>query len=134
MNARRALFIAVMVVVGGNVQAQHCSGGADGGMDATGNQCNQIEPAVAISANAGAAAARESGLEEYAKGHYATAAAHFRRAAEAGDVRSAEILALMYRVGPRLYGESVPVDAAESARWAMLAASRRVTPAVSAAR
>jgi len=130
MKARRALLIAAMVVVGGNVQAQHCSGGADGGMDATGNQCNLVEPSMANPM----AAARESGLEEYAKGHYATAAAHFRRAADLGDARSAEILALMYRLGPRIYGESFPADAAESARWAVLAASRRVPPAVSAAR
>ncbi|MEO8345701.1 MAG: hypothetical protein ABI607_08410, partial [Betaproteobacteria bacterium] len=49
----------------------------------------------------------------------------FQSAAETGDARSAEILALMYRFGPRLYGDQVTVDAAKSAYWAALAADRR---------
>jgi TPR repeat protein len=46
-------------------------------------------------------------------------------AAEAGDVRSAEMLALMYRFGPRLFAPGVAADAAESAKWAAIAADMR---------
>jgi len=67
----------------------------------------------------------EEGLVAYERGHDAEAAAYFRRAAEGGDVRSAEMLALMYRFGPRLFGPGVAADAAESARWAGIAAEGR---------
>ena len=46
-------------------------------------------------------------------------------AAELGDARSAEVLALMYRFGPRLYPGSVPDDAAEAAEWVGRGGSRR---------
>jgi len=68
---------------------------------------------------------REQGLLEYDIGHYAAAVILFQSAAEAGDARSAEVIALMYRFGPRLYGDQVAVDAAKSAHWAAIAADRR---------
>jgi len=55
-------------------------------------------------------------------------------AAELGDARSAEVLALMYRFGPRLYPGSVPDDAAEAAEWwAAVAADARGREALAAA-
>ena len=68
---------------------------------------------------------REQGLLEYDNGHYAAAVILFQGAAEAGDARSAQIIALMYRFGPRLYGDQVAVDAAKSAHWAAIAADRQ---------
>jgi len=79
----------------------------------------------AYAADRGADVLREDGLLEYERGHYAAALTYFRGAAVSGDPRSAEILALMYRFGPRLYGDGVPADAAESARWAAAATQGR---------
>jgi TPR repeat protein len=73
---------------------------------------------------------RAEGLDAYERGHYTEAAACFRRAAEAGDARSAEILALMYRFGPWLFPEGVPVDGAEAGKWAAVAADARRREAV----
>jgi TPR repeat protein len=69
-----------------------------------------------------AAAARAQGLLEYEIGHYTEAVGHFRTAAEAGDVRSAEILCLMYRLGSTVYGERIEASRSQAARWAALAA------------
>lgn len=66
----------------------------------------------------------EQGLLEYDQGHYAAAVILFQGAADAGDARSAEILALMYRFAPQLYGDQVAADAAKSAHWAAMAADR----------
>lgn len=41
MNLIGTLFLATAVALAGNARAHSCSGGPDGGMDATGNQCNQ---------------------------------------------------------------------------------------------
>ncbi len=65
---------------------------------------------------------REQGLLEYENGHYAAAAIHFQSAAESGDARSAEVLALMYRFGARLYGDQLNADAAKTAYRAALPA------------
>lgn len=71
---------------------------------------------------------RADGLAAYERGHDAEAMSYFRRAAEAGDARSAEILALMHRLGPALYA-GVPVDAGEAGKWAAIAAeARRAAP------
>lgn len=47
MFADRNLFLAAILLASGStLQAQTCSGGPDGGMDATGNQCSTwVEPA-----------------------------------------------------------------------------------------
>ncbi len=82
-----------------------------------------------------ASALCEQGLAEYEIGHYVQAVAYFRSAAELGDARAIEVLALMYRLGERLYGGQVRVDKFEAARWAAVAAVRRqaaVTKVVSA--
>ena len=72
------------------------------------------------------------GLTEYEIGHYAAASRHFRDAAANGNARAAEILALMYRFGDRLYGSQFGADAVESARWTAIAAERRFTTIVNA--
>jgi hypothetical protein len=69
---------------------------------------------------------REQGLLEYDCGHYVAAVIHFQHAAEAGDARSAEILALMYRFGAQLYGDQLPADAAKSAHFAAMVSDRRL--------
>lgn len=119
-------FLGVLVAIGvhpGTAHAQACSGGAGGGMDATGNECRDGDRFVAP------ATSREQGLLDYERGHYAAALVHFRDAALAGDTRSAEILALMHRFGPQLYGAGVPADRDASARWAAIAAERRAAAA-----
>lgn len=40
MNNPRTLAFAAVFLFAGAVHAHDCTGGADGGMDATGNQCN----------------------------------------------------------------------------------------------
>ena len=120
-----ACAVALLVNVG--AQAQVCSGGPDGGMDATGNQCNQ--PDGAWQAAAGSEAqphpGRVQGLAEYEAGHYVRAAQLFRVAAEQGDVRSAEMLTMMYRQGSRLYGNGFPADMQLAIYWARKAAAAR---------
>ena len=69
-----------------------------------------------------AQAARVQGLLEYEVGHYAEAIRHFQAAAEAADVRSAEILCLMYRLGSTVYGEHITASRSQAVRWAALAA------------
>ena len=80
-------------------------------------------PDAGVGAKAGALS--EQGLAEYEIGHYAQAVQYFRSAAALGDARSPELLALMYRLGERLYGDQVRADAIEAARWAEMAADRR---------
>lgn len=48
MNLRHTLTAAAALVFAAAVQAHDCSGGAEGGMDATGNQCN--DPAAVVAA------------------------------------------------------------------------------------
>ena len=40
MNIGRTIFLVVTLTTAGSLHAQNCSGGPDGGMDATGNQCS----------------------------------------------------------------------------------------------
>ena len=61
----------------------------------------------------------EKGAYAYKSGDYETALAVFRPLAENGDTRAQSILALMYS-----YGEGVPVDYRESARWYRRAAEQ----------
>lgn len=124
MHARRTLSFVIAAAFAATVQAQVCSGGSEGGMDATGNQCNEIGQVIAQAAD-DPDAMREQGLQEYAIGHYAAAVAHFRSAATSGDLRSAEILVLMYHFGPTLYGDGVAADAAESTHWAEIVTTGR---------
>ncbi|MFO1302942.1 MAG: hypothetical protein U1F54_04375 [Burkholderiales bacterium] len=48
MNLRHALIATAALVLAASARAHDCSGGTDGGMDATGNQCN--EPARVVAA------------------------------------------------------------------------------------
>jgi hypothetical protein len=73
---------------------------------------------------------RAQGLAAYERGHYASAAGHFRDAAAKGDARSAEILVLMHRFSAQLYGGQVAADAAEVARWVAAATEGRRRAAV----
>ena len=61
----------------------------------------------------------EKGASAYKRGDYETALAVFRPLAENGDSRAQSILALMYS-----YGEGVPVDHREAARWYRRAAEQ----------
>jgi len=44
MNAIRKMLVAATFALAAAAHAQDCSGGADGGMDATGNQCSRSDP------------------------------------------------------------------------------------------
>jgi hypothetical protein len=46
-NAIRAMLVTAAVVLSASAHAQNCSGGPDGGMDATGNQCSHSNPVAA---------------------------------------------------------------------------------------
>jgi cell division protein FtsN len=61
----------------------------------------------------------DKGASAYKRGDYATALAVFRPLAENGDAKSQSILGLMYS-----YGEGVPVDHREAARWYRRAAEQ----------
>ena len=47
MNLRHAPIAAAALLLAASAHAHDCSGGNDGGMDATGNQCNEPVPVVA---------------------------------------------------------------------------------------
>jgi TPR repeat protein len=61
----------------------------------------------------------DKGASAYKRGDYATALAVFRPLAENGDAKAQSILGLMYS-----YGEGVPVDHREAARWYRRAAEQ----------
>lgn len=88
---------------------------------------------IAGGSNADAHALFEQGLAEYEIGHYAQAIRDFKRAADEGDARSTEILALMYRFGERYYGNQVHADSVEAARWVNFAVDRRLVAITAAA-
>jgi len=46
MQLRHALVTTIVLALAGGAHATECSGGADGGMDATGNQCTQAAAAT----------------------------------------------------------------------------------------
>ena len=50
MNRVRMLSLALAAVLAGSVHAQMCSGGNDGGIDATGNECNWPSEDAALTA------------------------------------------------------------------------------------
>ena len=109
-----------LFVAAASLHAQQCSGGPDGGADATGHQCNlpgAFDQATAVG-DALAVTLRNQGLEDYARGHYDAAVTLFRRAAQLGDIRSAEMIVLMHRFNAQLYGGGVAVSAAEAKTWA----------------
>lgn len=53
MNTIRTMLVAAAVALAASAHAQNCSGGPEGGMDATGNQCSQSNPAAATAATPG---------------------------------------------------------------------------------
>lgn len=119
-----------------SLPAQTCSGGIDGGMDATGCGCNTpsgtdaSQGPVASTAPAQAMASARSlawarGIEAYDDGRYREAMPELVRAAQLGEARAADMLALMYHFGERLYGAQVPSDPARAARFAELAVELR---------
>jgi TPR repeat protein len=61
----------------------------------------------------------DKGASAYKRGDFETALAVFRPLAESGDAKAQSILGLMYS-----YGEGVPVDYRESARWYRRAAEQ----------
>jgi len=68
MHIGRIIVVSVGLSLASSLHAQECSGGMDGGMDATGNQCNtpdaqvarRTEPALERPAPAGAAAVAQA--------------------------------------------------------------------------
>ena len=48
MNKVQMFSLSLAAVLAGPVHAQGCSGGSDGGMDATGNQCNTLNEVAAF--------------------------------------------------------------------------------------
>ena len=48
MNKVQVFLLSLAAVLAGPVHAQVCSGGNDGGMDATGNQCNTLYEVAAL--------------------------------------------------------------------------------------
>lgn len=99
---RQALCVLSLLVSIG-AQAQSCSGGVDGGMDATGNQCNTLGAAGLLdSGNATAAVVnRTAATSANDSGTLAQAAARFGIALKEGDVRGAQLVAVIYRFGAR---------------------------------
>ena len=115
---RWALIAALAIAPGAH--AQTCSGGADGGMDATGHQCNAGESTSAAASDASIEpwlALRQQGLTDYERGNFDAAVKGFRRAAEQGDMRSAVMIVLMHRHNGPLYGGRVLVTDDEARRW-----------------
>src|SRR4029453_7416006 len=53
MNKVQMFSLSLAAVLAGPVHAQVCSGGNDGGMDATGNQCNTLNEVAASSPGSG---------------------------------------------------------------------------------
>ena len=64
MNTIDAFGLATAIVFSQSLHAQSCSGGSDGGMDATGNQCNA--PGSAVASTTGSVAVRPFELREAA--------------------------------------------------------------------
>jgi TPR repeat protein len=118
----RHLLLALSLCGGLSANAQHCSGGANGGMDATGNDCN--EPAAVVESEK-VRTSRHDAMAAYRIGDYKRAAALFQVAAEQGDFRSAETLALMHRYGPSVFGAGFVADAKMARYWATKAAEAK---------
>ena len=121
MSTLRRWIVMAAMGIAPALQAQTCSGGPDGGMDATGHQCNP--PDIALSSPVDATrlswlALRDQGLADYERGNYDAAVKGFRRAAEQGDVSSAVMIVLMHRHNVQLYGGRVPVSDDEARHWA----------------
>jgi TPR repeat protein len=107
-------------------------------MDATGCDCNTptlidarrtpagTEPSVVIAAATGEYTFQR-GIKEYEEGHYDAAITLLKTAAQQGDARAAEVLALMYRFGRQLFGGTVHADSSQAAHFADLAARLRRT-------
>ena len=124
----RHLICALSMLAACTANAQVCSGGAGGGMDATGNQCNEPDryPESASPAADAMHPARKAAIAAYESGHYAQAAELFRVAAEQGDVRSAEALALMHRFGSKMYGAGFATSPKLASYWASKATEGRM--------
>jgi TPR repeat protein len=90
-------------------------------MDATGNDCN--DPAAVESDTV--RANRRDAMFAYRIGDFKRAAALFQVAAEQGDQRSAETLALMHRYGPSVFGAGFVADAKMARYWAARAAEAK---------
>lgn len=61
MKLTRALITAAALCLAATAHAHDCSGGTDGGMDATGNQCNDKAPVTASVPARAPAAVRPAG-------------------------------------------------------------------------
>ncbi len=52
MNAIRTMLVATAFALAASAHGQECSGGTDGGMDATGNHCSRSDPVAVSTATA----------------------------------------------------------------------------------
>jgi len=75
-NALRVLGLAAAIAVSAPARTQGCSGGIDGGTDATGNQCNHPPAAAAVDRSAVAASAGKPARASDANPRPVSAAAH----------------------------------------------------------
>lgn len=92
-----AAALVALLTVSGNLLGQTCSGGPDGGTDATGNQCNAVsEP---VRAGDGFADA----MQAYEHGDYEQAVQLFRVPAGAGNAEAQELLGFLHLYGETLY-------------------------------
>jgi TPR repeat protein len=89
-------------------------------MDATGNDCN--DPPRAVVETDAIKTSRSDAMAAYRIGDFKRAAALFQVAADQGDQKSAEILALMHRYGPAVFGAGFVADAKMARYWAGRAA------------
>lgn len=104
-----AAAVVALLAVSGSLFGQTCSGGPDGGADATGNQCNAVaEPARADDGFADA-------MQAYEHGEYAQALQLFRVPAGAGNAEAQELLGFLH-----LYGETLYPGVERDPRAAML--------------
>ena len=77
-----------------------------------------------IASSVAAQSQYDKGSAAYKRGDYDTALAVFRPLAESGDAKAQSILGMMYN-----YGEGLPVDHRESARWYRRAAEQNYSVA-----
>ena len=110
----RILCCVLSLTAGVGANAQVCSGGTNGGMDATGNDCND---AASVSVASPANENRREAMAAYRMGDFKRAAALFRTAADEGDLRSAETLAMMQRYGSAVFGAGFVADAKMARHW-----------------
>ena len=95
MNSQlKSIVFAAAMLMAGTVHAHDCSGGAGGGMDATGNDCGVVADVITSTEGAPAAAAHHPAATEAAKttpSHPSVATNHFGHAKHHSHVRNVSV-------------------------------------------